>query len=73
MCRVSEDYRSGGSVSIHQAFSLGRGWGGGCCRRGGRAVEPGIMAVKVPDDAVEGNCPPDFAPSVEATEHITSM
>lgn len=28
----------------------------------GRAGEPGIVAVKVSDDAVEGYCPPDFAP-----------
>lgn len=58
MCRVSEDHRSRGSVSINQAFSPGEGVEDG----EGRAGEPGIVAVKVPDDAVEGYCPPDFAP-----------
>lgn len=44
--------------------------GGG--EEGGRAGEPCIMVVKVPDDAVEGFCPPDFAPSLGVTEHKTT-
>lgn len=45
----------------------------GAGEEGGRAGEPCIMVVKVPDDAVEGFCPPDFAPSPGVTEHITTL